>query len=287
MHLYLRSIGFKGISSIAKENKLIRQTIKDAVAAGQVRYNEKSGVGVIMADFGLCIKGSYNGHDKFKMEYYHPYLISDCISNIEELNIERHADKDSYAVVCDEVKAGVTLIFYLQNILDYYNYRTNTGPICGRTITLSGLSTSGKIILPILKSDQQIKKIKKDALVRNNLLAAARNGDEEAMENLTIDDLDTYSQISRRVLREDIYSIVDATFMPYGVECDQYAVIGDILDVSYRTNKYTGEQICIMVLDCNDIIIKTAINSSDLFGEPQVGRRFKGSIWISAHVNFD
>lgn len=291
MHLFLKSIGFSGITNNTRENRLIRQIIKDAIASNQVKYNKEAGIGVIMTDFGkdfgICIKGSYNGSNKFRMEYYYPYLKSDCASNIEELSIERHADKDSYAIICDEVKAGVTLIFYLQNIFDYYNYKSKSESICGRSIFLSGLSNTGRILLPIIKNDQQIKKIKKDALVRNNLIAAARNGDEEAMENLTIDDLDTYSQISRRVLREDVYSIVDSTFMPYGVECDQYAVIGEILDYSYETNHYSGEKICIMVLDCNDVILKTAINTADLVGEPQVGRRFKGSMWISAHVNFD
>ncbi len=293
MHLFLNAIGFDGISSGAKENKLLKGIIRDAIESKSIKYHEASGTGVIMAnfgdkeEFGICIKGHYNGTDKFKMEYYFPYLVSDCISNIEELNIERHADKDSYAIVCDEVKAGVTLIFYLQNIFDYYNYKAKSDSIYGRTISISGLAGSGRILLPLVKDDQQIKQIKRDALVRNQLINAARQGDEEAIENLTIDDLDTYSQISRRVHKEDVYSIVDTTFMPYGVECDQYAVIGEILDFTYCTNTYTGEKVCIMVLDCNDVIIRTAINAESLMGEPQVGRRFKGSMWISAHVNFD
>lgn len=291
MHLFLKSIGFSGIKSATRETKLLKQIIKDAIATGQVKYHEETGLGVINAsfgkDFGICIKGTYNGSNKFRMEYYYPYLISDCISNIEELSIERHADKDSYAIVCDEVKAGVTLIFYLQNIFDYYNYKAKSESICGRSIFISGLSNYGKILLPIVKNDQQIQKIKKDALVRNNLIAAAKSGDEEAMENLTIDDLDTYSQISRRIMREDIYSIVDSTFMPYGIECDQYSVIGEILDYTYETNSYTNEKVCIMVLDCNDVILKAAINADSLIGEPQIGRRFKGSMWISAQVNFD
>lgn len=291
MHLFLRSIGFSDVTTASRENKLLRKIIKDAVANGQVKYNEKHDVAVIMApcskDMGICIKGSYNGTDRFKMEYYFPYLLSECGCNVDEIGIDRHADKDSYAIVCDEVKAGVTLIFYLQNIWDYYNQKTLPHSICNRSILISGLSIDGTIILPIVKNDQQLKKIKKDAFVRNNLIAAARSGDEEAIESLTIDDLDMYSQISRRIQREDVYSIVDSTFMPFGVECDQYAVIGDILDIEYVTNDLTKEQVCIMTLDCNDVIIRMAINQKDLLGEPMVGRRFKGSMWISAQVNFD
>ena len=57
-------------------------------------------------------------------------------------------------------------------------------------------------------------------------MAAAKNGDEEAMESLTIEDMDTYSMISQRVENEDVYSIVDSYFMPYGMECDLYNIHG-------------------------------------------------------------
>ena len=43
-----------------------------------------------------------------------------------------------------------------------------------------------------------------------------------------MEDMDTYSMISRRIVREDIFTIVDSYFMPYGMECDQYNVMGEI-----------------------------------------------------------
>ena len=49
-------------------------------------------------------------------------------------------------------------------------------------------------------------------------MAAAREGDEEAMESLTLEDIDTYSMISKRIMTEDILSIVDTYFMPYGID---------------------------------------------------------------------
>ena len=71
---------------------------------------------------------------------------------------------------------------------------------------------------------------------RMNLIAAARNGDEEAIENLTLEDIDTYSMVSRRILNEDIFSIVETYFMPYGIECDMYSVLGDILNYEVVEN---------------------------------------------------
>ena len=115
------------------------------------------------------------------------------------ITIERQAEKESYAGVCDDVKIGVTIIFYLQNMVPYVKAQhTNLLPIRGTTLTLSGLSVSGRILLPISKNDRQKQKIQKASMNRNQLIAAARQGDESAIESLTLEDMDTYTSISKR-----------------------------------------------------------------------------------------
>lgn len=42
-----------------------------------------------------------------------------------------------------------------------------------------------------------------------------------------------------------------------------------------------------MTLSCNDMIFDICINQKDLLGEPEEGRRFKGSIWMQGHINFE
>ena len=84
--------------------------------------------------------------------------------------------------------------------------------------------------------------MKKTTQTRNHLIAAAREGDEDAIESLTLEDIDTYSMLSRRIVNEDIFSIVDTSFMPYGIESDQYAVLGEILNVSQTTNRITDQK---------------------------------------------
>ncbi|MCR5802289.1 MAG: DUF3881 family protein, partial [Lachnospiraceae bacterium] len=106
------------------------------------------------------------------------------------------------------------------------------------------------------------------------------------IETLTLEDMDTYNTISKRIKNEDVYSIVDTSFMPYGVECDQYSVIGDILAFRKVENHITGEEIYILTICCNDLTFDVAINIIDLFGEPQVGRRFKGVIWLQGNINY-
>lgn len=121
---------------------------------------------------------------------------------------------------------------------------------------------------------------------RSELLNAARRGDEEAIESLTLDDMDTYTAISKKIQKEDVFSIVDTSFMPYGVECDQYSILAEILECHLMKNKVTQEEVYIMSLNCNDMIFDLCINKEDLYGEPAVGRRFKGVIWMQGHINF-
>ena len=68
-----------------------------------------------------------------------------------------------------------------------------------------------------LQKDKEAVKVERESFQnRTNLIAAARNGDEEAMESLTMEDMDTYSMISQRIVTDDVLTIVDSYFMPYG-----------------------------------------------------------------------
>ena len=122
--------------------------------------------------------------------------------------------------------------------------------------------------------------------IRRNLIAAAKKGDENAIESLTIDDIDTYTKLSNRVQYEYIFTIVTSTFMPCGVECDQYSVVGEILSMSVEYNEFTKEEIYIMNLECNNIIFTMAVSKDNVMGEPAIGRRFKGQIWLQGNVKF-
>ena len=66
--------------------------------------------------------------------------------------------------------------------------------------------------MPISKNEKQIQNTKKNSQDRNYLIAAAREGDEDAIENLTLEDIDTYSMLSRRIANEDIFKYCRVLF---------------------------------------------------------------------------
>ena len=291
MHKFLRAVGFSQYTEKKQVQKLIRDIIIHADERSYTTVGKKTLVAEFdrnfAEDIGIAVCGEFDEDDTYSFDYYLPYLRSDLVSTAEDISIKRHAAKESYAGICDDPKVGVSLIFYLQNMISYLKLQGEGKiPAKGTSLNLSALSCQGTIMMPIQKTEWQKKKIAKDAVQRNRLIQAARGGDEEAMESLTLEDMDTYTSISRKIQKADIFSLVDTYFMPYGVECDQYSVLGEITDMKLVTNGLTGEKVHILTLCCNDLNLKVAINSIDLLGEPAVGRRFKGSVWLQGQVNF-
>lgn len=292
MHNFLKSIGFKKLKS-RQEIELI---ISDIVQHPDKKMITEDEQGNIIAELrkeygefmGIAVRGVYLNENDFHIDYYYPYYIGSGITTEEKVEIEKHSDREAYAGICDEMRIGVTLIFYLQNVIEYIQEcQTKNGKRVPINTTISALSTGGRIILPIYKNESQIKSGEKYTNNRNHLMAAAREGDEEAMESLTLEDIDTYSMVTRRVMSEDILSIVDTYFMPYGIESDQYSIMGEILDFFPIENKQTKEKCYVLTLNSNHLIFDVCINQDDLLGEPAPGRRFKGVIWMQGQVHYN
>ena len=292
MHRYLRAIGFSNLKSRLQVNNLLAYVIQNA---DEKKYTSTNDMDIMFAEYsmdfaenlGITVRGEFNEENQFVFDYYFPYSRGTQISSYEDISIERHAEKESYAGICDDIKVGDSLIFYLQNVISYLKIKNaDRLPIKGTSLILSALSVDGTILLPLEKRESDLKKTKKESINRSKLIAAARNGDEDAMESLTLEDIDTYTNISRKILKQDVFTLVDTYFMPYGVECDQYSVLGEIIDYQFVENKMTKEEICQMTICCNDLYFDVSINKKDLLGEPKTGRRFKGIIWMQGHINF-
>ncbi|WP_024866070.1 DUF3881 family protein [Butyrivibrio sp. FCS014] len=291
MHKYLRAVGFSNIKERKELTNLITSTIQQAQRRSYITNNDN----VILSEFdrdyaediGIAVCGEFDDEDKFIYEYYYPYLVPSAVSTEEDLNVERHAANYSYAGVCNEPRIGVTLIFYLQNMIPYIKYENEDKfPIKGTTLSLSALSVGGQILMPIHKTEEEKEAAKRKNNYRNKLINSARRGDETAIESLTLEDMDLYTTLSKKIRKQDVFSLVDTYFMPYGVECDHYSVLGEVVSTRLVENKFTGEFVYIMRINCNDLEFDVCINREDLMGEPAVGRRFKGNIWMQGHINY-
>lgn len=290
MHRFLRSIGFsryqkrREIAALLEsltegEGKKRRIEIEDDFSICEIRTEVAPGM-------GIAIVGEIDDSGNFYRDYYYPYASGNDISSTAECTIQRHTDKESYAGLLDENRVGISLIFFINNSFEYRERIAQGAMRQPESVKLTAFSIEGKILLPIQQNQKQMDQSKLSTTDRNSLMEAAKNGDQDAIETLTIEDIDMYSQISRRITKEDVYSIVESSFMPSGVECDQYSIIGTIFHVEEIQNRLTGEFVYDLTVDCNDMIFHVIIAKKDLFGEPKTGRRFKGAIWMQGIVEF-
>lgn len=292
MHKYLKAIGFSDAKLKKEEDELIKQTVDFYTDYNSVFITEEYGFAEYCKEYGdrigVKVCGQMNEMKKFKSESYFPYLKGSGITSHADITIEQKIDKVEYLGVCEDVRIGISLIFHLQNIVEYLKeIKSRTIYDKRISVTLCGLSESGTILFPIQKpaSTQQMKKEKSKN--RMMLLNAARNGDKEAIESLTMEEMDIYSKVNMRIATEDIFTLVDTYFMPYGLDCTMYSILGEILEIQVINNKITQEELYIMKLEVNELQFDVCVPIRGILGEPKVGRRLKTNIWLQGNIHFE
>ena len=263
MHKYLRAIGFSEVKKRDALQGLINEVVEKTILRRNKTENGKEKnlekytsvrdfaadeddivYAELFLDFahgaGICVRGEFDDDNCFLYDYYFPYLRGNHISSNENITIERQSEKESYAGVCDDIKVGVSLIFYLQNMIPY----------------------------------KRLKALKRLPIQGTSLILSA------------LEDMDIYTMISRKIHKADVFSLVDTYFMPYGVECDLYSILGEIIEIHTDQNRITKEEVVFMTLECNEMTLEVCINKIDLYGEPMVGRRFKGVVWLQGYINY-
>lgn len=291
MHQYLKAIGFGNIMNKKELNRILVQ-VKNLFTQQELIYqDEETDLCEFQKEFGagigIVLCGDMDVHEEFERSYYYPYFFGTGITSQADVYVERRMDKEAYAGICEDVKVGINLIFYLQNTSELIKkQQVNKDSVKYKSVTLSGLCNEGTILLPVLKDKEQEERQKEEVYNRMMLASAAKAGDPDAIESLTMDDIDTYSRVSQRLVSEDIFSIVDTYIMPYGIECDHYSILGEILELQRIINEFTKEELYVMKLDVNSLIFDICVPVKDVIGDPAVGRRFKGNMWLQGRINF-
>lgn len=288
MHSFLKSIGFGSIKSRSDEEKLINLVIENATEKQVFRMSEeRSIVELIMEvaeDTGVVVRGETDVRGNFHVAHYFPFRRGNTITTEEPLFVNKRVDTDAYTGMCDDYRIGVSLIFYIQNVVDLLKNPIRKKERRRCPAYLSALATEGKILLPVEKTKKEAEKVKTDLQNRSALIAEAKQGNQEAMQSLTFDDIDQYAVVSRRIRKEDIYSIVETSFIPYGSESDNYSILGYITNVEKCENSYTKEEFYVLSVECNEMNFDVCIHTEDLLGEPLIGRRFRGNVWLQGKV---
>jgi len=210
VHSFLRAIGFSSIKDRLELERLVSMIMEQPSDKRVYNSQNNKVFAEITKRFskqmGITLRGEFDENGKFYMEHYFPYFKSSYMSTKEETSIIKRVDTDAYTGMSDDIRLGVSLIFYLQNVVDFF-MEEKDGKHLGRPVPiyLSALSVSGKILLPLERDEKQEKNNSADVQYRRQLIAEAKKGNQEAIDSLTIDDIDMYAMISRRGKEEENY----------------------------------------------------------------------------------
>ena len=288
MHSYIRAIGFSEYTTKQAMTQLLALAEKPDIQAKLEKPDRETLVELRKMtgkNVGLAWNGTSSGPNTLDVDYYYPFVYGQYNNIHEDVSIEKRYSQNAFLGACEDLRVGVSIIFSVQNPMDILPFYLEKNKLPRFTsVIFSAMSVEGRVLLPIKMAPGDENRQKQALKRRTNLISAARQGDEAAMEALTFEDMDTYAKISKRIVTEDIFSIVESSFMPYGLESDMYSVVADIVNTDKIQNAITGETVHILTLNYNDMLITLAINDFDLEGEPLAGRRFKGNIMLQGRI---
>ncbi|MCR5824547.1 MAG: DUF3881 family protein [Lachnospiraceae bacterium] len=294
MNCMLHTVGFSKVEGVEAERRL-----KDELIYGYSMKKTKTAkltetrtaVEIfceIAPNTGVIYRGEYDRMGIFLADNFFPAHISEKVSLFEPIMVSKRMDSDAYTAMAYDYTHKIPIIFYLQNMVDMYLELNPEDKEKSCEVYLTGLADDGKIILPVEGPKVEVNKTDDGRDVEEN------EDDEDDLESeverqirqLTEKEMNEFISMTNRSKDEDLYSIVETTFMPCGTEVDTYTIIGKILSVESRENYHTNEEMYIMDVECNGVVIEICINKTKLMGEPEVGRRFKGNIWLQGYVNW-
>lgn len=293
MHSFLRSIGFGSIKSQTEIDTLVRNSLlnadslRESQADNDTKYIEYRRY--YAENVGVIVRGERDEKGTFHFSHMFPFMDPQKIScKGQEVFINKKVDSDAYTGMVDDSRMGVSLIFYIQNVVDYFDNRHLVKASNYFPVKMAALAREGKIILP---TQQRVmskvgSKMDADNNMKAKLVEEARKGDPKAIDALAVNDIDKYAVITERIKHEDLFSIVDTSFIPFGSESDVYSILCNIVSSKQLYNTESGERIWQMECICNGVPLGICINDNDLLGVPIPGMRFRGTIWMQGKIEF-
>ena len=152
MHKYLNAIGFHDIASEREWYQILLESEKNFSGYDRIALDEHTDLCELRREYGNGIGISSYGFidendEAFRRECYFPYFSGSGVSSYADIAVEQKTFSPTYVGVCEDVKLGCSIIFHIQNGMEYIKEATLGGlNKSSISVTFSGLALSGKIL---------------------------------------------------------------------------------------------------------------------------------------------
>ena len=138
MHKYLKALGFDNIQTRSDLKKLLEEVEEQCTHQTIVSYKPGEDFCELKKEYGqsmgIALCGGLDEREYFDPYYYFPYFEGSGISTYAEIAVERKIEKEQYLGMCEDSKIGISLIFTVQNGIEY---ERTSGRIPGRSDDVS------------------------------------------------------------------------------------------------------------------------------------------------------
>lgn len=275
----LACIGLSRYTGQAAAGELIGKMLRSGELRGHHYYANKKLMVEIAYDMGpfqLIMRGEKHGLNMVTIQNVTPAL----------------KEKRGYLLGAPEVFKGPGGTLYLEGsdrdtmetmtlaLTEVYRWYREPSSFEQPQIMAScyGMSTEGKVLLGIERTEEDLAAIKEETAYRRNMLRQAGEGREDARNALRSYEFDNEEEIIDRLRNEDVYSIFDGFYYPAEKDDNCFTLLGDILQVEKLMNPYSEEWVYYLDLDVLGQILRVLIHPQDLVGQPAKGRRFQGKV---------
>lgn len=291
MNEYMSAVGLAGLSLNDLED-IYRIVEKDPDLVQEAKYIDGNNYQDRMFELtkyitpgtGIRERGFLDRDGEFVRQEVFPFVDSQEKTTEEGITLEGLKNVPGCMARTEIPDLGCVLYTYVQNLYEVSDGRefTDQSEALYDGIAISGLSQTAMILLPMGDvNDSELSRIEGR---RKKLKQELFNGNDDAYEQLTLTEMQIYTKIDKRARKDSIYGVVQSTLMPRGIEDDMFYCIGVIEDMSESEIALTGQKIYHLLLSCCGIRFEVTINKEALLGEPQIGRRFKGMVWMQSKI---
>ena len=155
MHEYLRAVGFSDIKGKAELKHLLQMTEESYQSERTSGNRNGKDFSERKKEFapgmGIMLRGEYDEEENYQRDYYFPYFQGKQEKLYDTVTVERHAEKESYAGICDDIsRNGIHIaarnpraqgrqrreLCFLHNIINHFQLGRNpsdsdsSGEIC-------------------------------------------------------------------------------------------------------------------------------------------------------------
>lgn len=290
MFRYLSAIGMSEYISKKSLDNLIRNCLVSPEAHTEMYTDEETGevlfeIDYDMDTFGFVMRGLR--HEE-ALSITHALPAVRTFRNYMQITSwDVEFTEEALPVLCGEdLEFGTPIELVLAHRHEMMKRYLDAPP--DLTVGLCGLSTSGQILLNIVRTPEDDAAFQDDENWRREMARRLRRGDRHAEQILAEDAQAMDDDVRIRLQNEDVYTILEGLLSPADDSTLGYfSILGTITAMHKIMNPHTEEWVYEFELNVMGTPFNVYINPKDLEGSPSVGMRFQGSVMLIGDVRWD